>query len=197
LCAWHAGWDVVLAAASEVLAAQTTASTTPAGGDAVGRVSGLVTQLAEEARAVAVAQVPSPLPAALADNDAEAPLSATHVRQALYDPNSTYPPPANNQLKTIPSLNGSGRPLRRNPDQANIDRNRGKACKSIDRKYADGGNKCEEFPSASTNEGAANNSGTDFSVKVIPATDNGAGGTTSEGGTTRCGSSRATPSGWM
>jgi hypothetical protein len=54
-------------------------------------------------------------------NDAEAPLSAAHVRQALYDPNSTYPPPAKNQLKTIPGLNGSGRPLHRNPDQANID----------------------------------------------------------------------------
>ena len=56
-----AGWDVVLAAASEVLAAQTTASATPAVGDAVGLVSGLVAQLAEEAQAVAVAQVPSRL----------------------------------------------------------------------------------------------------------------------------------------
>ena len=56
-----AGWDVVLAAASEVLAAQTTASATPAGGDAVGLVSGLVTKLVEEARAVEVAQVPSRL----------------------------------------------------------------------------------------------------------------------------------------
>ena len=56
-----AGWDVVLAAASEVLAAQTTASATPAVGDAVGLVSGLVAQLTEEAQAVAVAQVPSRL----------------------------------------------------------------------------------------------------------------------------------------
>ena len=56
-----AGWDVVLAAASEVLAAQTTASATPAVGHAVGLVSGLVAQFAEEAQAVAVAQVPSRL----------------------------------------------------------------------------------------------------------------------------------------
>jgi hypothetical protein len=50
------------------------------------------------------------------------------------------------------------------------------ACKSIDRKYATGGNECDEFPFASTDEGAANNSGTDFSVKVTPKGDNQAGG---------------------
>jgi len=64
------------------------------------------------------------------------------------------------------------------------------------RNYAKPGNDCDEFPFASTNEVAANNDGTDFSVQIMPKDDNRIAGLDIGGWYDAMRFSTATPTGW-
>lgn len=104
--------------------------------------------------------------------------AADHILTALYQPSLTMPPVEN---KVIPGLPGGLYPLTRAVDQHTIRRNRVRArgaCLRYDTNYKRNrrelGLECDEFPFASTLQGAA--SGGDFSVRGIPAADNQAGG---------------------
>lgn len=104
--------------------------------------------------------------------------AALHVRDALFAPDSTNPPGVNKQ---IPGLEATKKFLTRTVDSRTIDANRRdarKACLKYDDAYKHDrrtlGLDCDEYPFASTYEGAA--SGGDFSVRGIPSNQNQAAG---------------------
>lgn len=111
-------------------------------------------------------------------NDPNVFFSVSHINDALVFPNTTLPPA---RTKLIPGLRASGNALNRAAEQKMIDANRAKsqrACKQYDPDYAVAAQQnlqCDEYPFASTYQGAASNT-FDFSVREIPAPDNLAAG---------------------
>jgi surface antigen len=110
--------------------------------------------------------------------DPEIPESATHVFDATTRPGLTVPAYAG---KTVPGAWGSGEPLHRAAAQAVQDANRSAACPSNyrtrwnppDYSYVSGS--CDEYPYASTYEGAAATYGSPaqrFSVRTLDGPDN-------------------------
>ncbi|MXM68114.1 hypothetical protein GR925_32930 [Streptomyces sp. HUCO-GS316] len=107
---------------------------------------------------------------------------ANHIYDALYKPQTTYPP---KDGKVIPGdiWNGNWRPLHRNwtnYDAAAAEvtqKNRSAkdaACRRLSR--PDDTYQCDEFPFASTKEGAGLGDG-NFSVRYVPGTENSRAGT--------------------
>ncbi|WP_323099153.1 NucA/NucB deoxyribonuclease domain-containing protein [Intrasporangium sp. YIM S08009] len=111
-------------------------------------------------------------------NDPNVFFSVEHINDALYFPNTTIPPA---KSKLIPGLRSSGNVLSRAVEQKSIDANRNKsqrACKQYDPNYAVAAQQnlqCDEYPFASTYQGAASNI-FDFSVREIPGPDNDTAG---------------------
>ncbi|MCC9706029.1 hypothetical protein E4N62_12635 [Streptomyces sp. MNU76] len=108
---------------------------------------------------------------------------AQHIRQAFLVPGDTKPYMS---AKNVPGQTVKD-PLHRTVSAARIDKNRGAAVKQCKRywgaNYTNGGTKeCDEYPFASTYEGAAENyydpevTKFNFSAKPIPKEDNQAGG---------------------
>lgn len=102
--------------------------------------------------------------------------AADHVHAAIFNPELTLPPA---DIKVIPGGESTLIPLTRLTDRNDINRNRRharRACMKYDTNYKQNRNDktnpldCDEFPFASTHEGAA--SGGDFSVRGIPSRDN-------------------------
>ncbi|MEU4245365.1 NucA/NucB deoxyribonuclease domain-containing protein [Actinoplanes sp. NPDC026619] len=109
------------------------------------------------------------------------PKSALHIYDALHRPERTFPSWVG---KSVPGGNAN-EPLHRLTDSGKIDENRAVSiatCKDIwGPDYATGGLECDEFPFASTYEGAkygteANGGFKRYSVRPIPAADNNDGG---------------------
>lgn len=107
--------------------------------------------------------------------------SGAHYEQAMTQPGSTFPVVAG---KTIPGALGSGKPLHRLyfDDDRRRD-NRTEAVRACENElppgqYPQPDYDCDEYPFASTYEGASStyNPQRNFSVKVIPADDNRAAG---------------------
>lgn len=121
----------------------------------------------------------------LDSNDAKVAESAYHWALAMYSPNATYPP--SNAPKKIPGAIDWGDKgcttrttgcLHRTTTESVIDDNRNKHAVPACRKYKPNYKKpdsCDEFPFASTLEGAANTT-YDFSVQIIKLKDNCASG---------------------
>jgi hypothetical protein len=107
---------------------------------------------------------------------------AAHIRQAFLTPLDTKPYMS---AKKVPGQTAND-PLHRTVSSARIDKNRYEAVKQCKRywgdNYASGGKECDEYPFASTYEGAAEPSYDpdakkfNFSAKPIPRDDNQAGG---------------------
>ncbi len=107
---------------------------------------------------------------------------AQHIYDATTNPNSTIP--RKEGTKEIPGAPKSMTPLTRTRDANQIDQNRGRSIGACKAEWGDGyseGNtyQCDEFPMASTNQGAdsgANKEENNFSVRVLPREENeGAG----------------------
>ena len=112
--------------------------------------------------------------------DPEVTQAANHVNTAIWHPELTIPPA---DYKVIPGGDSTGIPLTRQTDRRAINANRRRsrgACMKYDSNYKQNRNSktnpldCDEFPFASTHEGAA--SGGDFSVRGISRPDNQAAG---------------------
>jgi len=106
--------------------------------------------------------------------------AADHIRDATLNPNITIPPPAPGESKRIPGSIYTGNTIGRiRPGSPQIGANRNKAiatCKIYwGPDYAKGGDECDEFPFATTWEGAASPYN-DFSVSAISGGHNRAGG---------------------
>ncbi|MFE5884812.1 NucA/NucB deoxyribonuclease domain-containing protein [Streptomyces hydrogenans] len=103
------------------------------------------------------------------------PESAAHILRAQHQPEETFPPAPG---KKIPGAPGTA-PLHRVADENTIDQHRNvsiAACLEWFPNYAHEGLDCDEYPFASTLEGA-DKSHKNYSVDPIPDTDNrGAGG---------------------
>ncbi|GAA5046582.1 hypothetical protein GCM10023336_11240 [Streptomyces similanensis] len=107
---------------------------------------------------------------------------AAHIRQAFLVPQDTKPYMS---AKKVPGQTAAD-PLHRTVSSARIDKNRGEAVKQCKRywgpDYASGGKECDEYPFASTYEGAAqpqydpDAKKFNFSAKPISRDDNQAGG---------------------
>lgn len=107
---------------------------------------------------------------------------AAHIRQAFLVPQDTKPYMS---AKKVPGQTVQD-PLHRTVNSARIDKNRAEAVKQCKRywgaNYASGGKECDEYPFASTYEGAAqpqydpDAKKFNFSVKPIARNDNQAGG---------------------
>ncbi|MFB6879111.1 NucA/NucB deoxyribonuclease domain-containing protein [Streptomyces sp. NPDC056323] len=107
---------------------------------------------------------------------------AAHIRQAFLVPQDTKPYMS---AKKVPGQTAKD-PLHRTVSQARNDKNRAAAVKQCKRywgpKYTNGGKECDEYPFASTYEGAAEPEFDqeakkfNFSAKPIPKDDNQAGG---------------------
>ena len=107
--------------------------------------------------------------------------AAHHIYDALYTPNATQPPSSKPFIaKVIPGLEANNAPLTRlwqpggQKNKANHEKAR-RTCISLlgQKEYqrlVDNGEQCDEYPFASTYQGAA--SGGDFSVRMIDGTDN-------------------------
>ncbi|MFJ8197150.1 NucA/NucB deoxyribonuclease domain-containing protein [Streptomyces sp. NPDC096152] len=117
-----------------------------------------------------------------AKQGAEEQAEAAHIRQAFLVPQDTKPYMS---AKKVPGQTAKD-PLHRTVSSARIDKNRAAAVKQCKRywgpNYASGGKECDEYPFASTYEGAAEAEYDpevrkfNFSVKPIPKDDNQAGG---------------------
>jgi hypothetical protein len=108
--------------------------------------------------------VQSPLRRIRGDDPAVA-AAGTHIYDAITNPNATYPPSKGGKPKVIPSL------LRRTTIASKIDANRSAAkCSRNDPLLNNPLYQCDEYPFASTYEGAK--SGGDYSVREIPYKDN-------------------------
>ncbi|MFG3480116.1 NucA/NucB deoxyribonuclease domain-containing protein [Streptomyces sp. NPDC047980] len=107
---------------------------------------------------------------------------AAHIRQAFLVPQDTKPYMA---AKKVPGQTAAD-PLHRTVSSTRIDKNRSEAVKQCKRywgpNYTSGGKECDEYPFASTYEGAAEPeydpeaTKFNFSAKPIPGADNQAGG---------------------
>ncbi|MFF3459661.1 hypothetical protein ACFYXH_36280 [Streptomyces sp. NPDC002730] len=117
-----------------------------------------------------------------AKQGAEEQAEAAHIRQAFLVPQDTKPYMS---AKKVPGQMAAD-PLHRTVSSARIDKNRYEAVKQCKRywgpNYASGGKECDEYPFASTYEGAAqpqydpDAKKFNFSVKPIARDDNQAGG---------------------
>lgn len=117
-----------------------------------------------------------------AKQGAEEQAEAAHIRQAFFVPQDTKPYMS---AKKVPGQTAKD-PLHRTVTRARIDKNRAAAVKQCKRywgpNYTSGGKACDEYPFASTYEGAAQADEDpeaikfNFSVKPIPRDDNQAGG---------------------
>lgn len=107
--------------------------------------------------------------------DAKAPQSILHIWLAQHHPDLTYPIVAG---KTIPGYDAA-HPLTRLADKAQAQVNRDVStaiCRRLDPTYGRAkGTDCDEYPFASTYEGAARAHG-DSSVMILPAGDNRSSG---------------------
>ncbi|WP_405849118.1 NucA/NucB deoxyribonuclease domain-containing protein [Streptomyces sp. NBC_01518] len=107
---------------------------------------------------------------------------AQHVKDAQTIPNSTYPPKSDGSAKTIPGAVGSGVPLTRLMSTwdaaaiAQYSANRNKVTSTCANLSHNTGEECDEYPFASTWEGAGKNDG-NFSVRYVDGTQNGNAGT--------------------
>ena len=98
---------------------------------------------------------------------------ANHILNALYHPEETIP---DKPGKVIPGRPGT-QPLHRTTDPAQINAHRSLAvatCQLYWPNYAQEGLECDEFPFATTLEGASPDD--NFSVEPVPARDNQSGG---------------------
>ncbi|WP_133791153.1 hypothetical protein [Kribbella sp. VKM Ac-2571] len=94
---------------------------------------------------------------------------AQHVYWAINDPNSTTPPPAPGDTKSIPNK------LNRLVDDSKINLNRNVATDACDRLLQNprpDGKQCDEYPFASSQQGAATSPSTDYSVALIDGEQN-------------------------
>lgn len=117
-----------------------------------------------------------------AKQGAEEQAEAAHIRQAFLVPQDTKPYMA---AKKVPGQTAAD-PLHRTVSSTRIDKNRSEAVKQCKRywgpNYTSGGKECDEYPFASTYEGAAEPeydpeaTKFNFSAKPIPGADNQAGG---------------------
>ncbi|NEA60132.1 hypothetical protein G3I60_39730 [Streptomyces sp. SID13666] len=108
---------------------------------------------------------------------------AQHIWDAQYQPATTYPVKAG---KSVPGSISSGKPLHRAVDVVwDVDSstrvkanrtNRVAACTSLSPSGTPAGTQCDEYPFASTWEGAGVGDG-NFSVRYLPSAQNGAAGT--------------------
>jgi hypothetical protein len=99
--------------------------------------------------------------------------AAEHILNALYHTDETLPEKAG---KVIPGLPGT-QPLHRTTNQSLIDSHRDIAiptCEYYWPNYTQDGLECDEFPFATTLEGATTDD--NFSVEAIPGADNASGG---------------------
>ncbi|MFB7675130.1 NucA/NucB deoxyribonuclease domain-containing protein [Kitasatospora purpeofusca] len=98
--------------------------------------------------------------------------SARHIKDAISSPERTFPSWVG---KSVP---GEKEPLHRRIDEKDKDENRKvaiKACEEVWGDYSGSGLECDEYPFATTYEGAAKANGR-FSARLIDGTDNGRGG---------------------
>ncbi|MFB9593715.1 NucA/NucB deoxyribonuclease domain-containing protein [Streptomyces racemochromogenes] len=116
-------------------------------------------------------------------NDTNVRAVAGHIAAAFANPNATFPRPAAGRPKLIPgNYFGNGTKVTRNypgfnaaSEQVQKDNRRGKdqACAALTK--PDPTYQCDEFPFASTKEGAGKGDG-NFSVRYVPQPDNSKAG---------------------
>ncbi|WP_449349597.1 NucA/NucB deoxyribonuclease domain-containing protein [Streptomyces shaanxiensis] len=107
---------------------------------------------------------------------------AQHVRDAQSNPNSTYPPRPDGGAKVIPGAVSSGVPLTRLMSTwdaaatARYNANRSKVTSTCASLSHNANEECDEYPFASTWQGAGKGDG-NFSVRYVDGTQNGNAGT--------------------
>ncbi|MEU2778412.1 NucA/NucB deoxyribonuclease domain-containing protein [Streptomyces sp. NPDC007162] len=107
---------------------------------------------------------------------------AQHVLDAQSNPNSTYPPKPDGSAKVIPGAVSSGAPLTRLMSTwdaaatARYNANRSKVTSTCASLSHNADEECDEYPFASTWQGAGKGDG-NFSVRYVDGTQNGNAGT--------------------